>query len=164
MLFLRDGRVVGQRHLGVKAVGQHPLVLVDERVGDPHVPQPQTRQLDQKRVGLRVQSSFHDVDQLDRALLAGVRLEQFLVTGADGPILQLAFDDSQAFLDLLLVHRRTIPAQQEFHDIGRHRILPAVPPHKILADEVAIEGRSRDSVQMVEFHVICHLPLWSVLY
>ena len=86
-----------------------------------------------------------------------LRLEELLLAGADRAVLQLPLDDLQALLDLLLVHRRAVPPEQELHDIGGHRVLPAVPPHEVLANEVAVEGRSRELVQMVEFHVTCHL-------
>ena len=65
-----------------------------------------------------------EVDDLDRAGLAGAGLEQFLLAAADRPVAQLPLDDLQALLDLLLVHAGAVAAQEELADIGGHGVLP----------------------------------------
>ena len=74
-------------------------------------------------------------------MIAGVGLEQLFIAGPNGAILELPLDDGNAFPDLVLVDRGAVAAQQELHDIGWHRVLPAVLAHEILAHEIAIEHR-----------------------
>ena len=83
-----DG-VVGQVDLGVEPAGQHPLVVADQLVLDPHVLQLQAGQGGEVGVGLGVEPGGDDVDDLDRAGFPGAGLEQFLLAAADGAVPQL---------------------------------------------------------------------------
>ena len=149
VLLLGDQGVVLERDLSVEAVGQHPLVVHDDPVGDLDVLQSQTGQLSHVAVVLGVETGADDVDQLDRAILAGLGLEQLLVARADGAALELLLDDLQPFLDLLWVGAGAEATQQELDHVGRDGVLAGVLAHQILADEIAGEGFVRESVEMV---------------
>ena len=97
---LRDDPVVGERDLGIEAVGQHPLIVAHQLIVDADVPQVQARQFRDVAVVLRVQPGAENVDDLDRPCLLGAGLEQLLLARSDSPILELLFDDLQPFGDL----------------------------------------------------------------
>ena len=84
-----------------------------------HVLELQAGQGRQVGVGLGVEPSRDEVDDLDRAALAGAGLEQFLLAAADRPVAELPLDDLQALLDLVLVHAGAVAAQEELADVGR---------------------------------------------
>ena len=155
---LRDDAVVGERDLGVEAVRQHPLVVAHQLVVDADIPQVQARQFGDVAVVLRVQPGAENVDDLDRAGFLGAGLEQFFLAGADGPVLELLFDDLQAFGDLLLVDARAVASKQELDHIGRNRILARVFPHEVLSDEVSVENRCGQLVELIEFYTHASSP------
>ena len=136
--------------LGVEAACQHPVVLVDELVGDVDVAELEAGQLGLVCVGLRVEPRPKQVDDLDLALLPGARLEQLLVAGAHGAFLHRALDDGEALGDLVWVGRGAVPAEQELTDVGRYRILPAELLREILSDEIALEHLGGELVELVE--------------
>ena len=139
-----------ERDLGVEAAGEHPLVLVDELVGDVDVVELEARQLGLVGVGLRVEPRPEQVDDLDPALLAGARLEELLLAGADGALLHRALDDLEALGDLVGIGRRAVAAEQELADVRRHRVLAAELLGQVLADEVALEDLGGELVELVE--------------
>ena len=136
--------------LGVEAAGEHPVVLVDQLVGDVDVAELEAGQLGLVGVGLGVEPGPEQVDDLDPALLAGARLEQLLLAGADGPLLHRALDDRETLGDLVRVGRGAVPAEQELADVGRHRVLAAELLGEVLADEVALEDLGGELVELVE--------------
>ena len=69
--------------------------------------------------------------------------------------LQLLLDDLQALGDLVLVGAGAVAAEQELADVGRHRVLARVLAHEVLADEVAVEDRRGELVEMVEGRCSC---------
>ena len=152
VLLLGNRGIVGQVDLGIEPARQHPLVVADQVVGNAHVLQLQAGQCRQIAVGLGIEASRDDVDDLHRAGFAGTGLEQFLFAAANGPVPKLPFNDAQSFLDFLLVDAGTVAAQQELADIGWHRVLPGELPHQVFADDVAIEPFGGDFIKMVQFH------------
>ena len=136
--------------LGVEAAGEHPVVLVDQLVGDVDVAELEARQLGLVGVGLGVEPGPEQVDDLDPALLAGARLEQLLLAGAHRALLHRALDDREALGDLVRVGRGAVPAEQELADVGRHRVLAAELLGQVLADQVALEHLGRELVELVE--------------
>jgi hypothetical protein len=103
LLLLGDQRIVLERDLGVEAVGQHALVVLDEPVGDLHVGEAEAWELGDVAVVLRVELGPDDVDQLHGTVLACPGLEELLVPGADGPPLELLLDDAEPLFDLFRV-------------------------------------------------------------
>ena len=152
ILLLGNRGVVGQVDLGIEPARQHPLVVADQVVGNAHVLQLQARQCRQVAVGLGIEAGRDNVDDLYRARFAGTGLEQFLFAAANGPVPKLPFNNPQSFLDFLLVDAGTVAAQQEFADVGWHRVLPGEFPHQVFADNVAIEPFGGDFIKMVQFH------------
>ena len=71
---------------------------------------------------------------------AGPRLEDLLLGGADRAPFELVLHDLEAFIDLVLLHARAVPAQQKLDDVGGDRILAGVAPHQVLPHQVAGEG------------------------
>ena len=88
-------------------------------------------------------------------------LEEFLFARPNSPIVELSLDNPEAFFDFLFVHRGAVTAEEKLDDIRRDRILPAVLPDEVLADQVTVEHRGGKLVKMVQFHATGHLQwLW----
>ena len=163
---LVQGRVVLELDLGVEAAGQHPLVMVaDHLIGDPDVLQLQARQGREVGVAADVEPGRDQVDELDRALLPGPRLEQLMGAGAHGPVAELALDDLEALGDLVGVGAGAVAAEQELADVGRDRVLALELEGQVLADDEAVERLGRDLVEALisSFDIVlapspCHRP------
>ena len=154
---LRLDGIVAERHLGVEPVAQHALVVLDDGVRHLHVVQVQARQLGDVAVVLRVQLRADDVDQLDRPVLAGARLEDLLIAGPHRPAPELPLDDGQPLLDLPVVDAGAVAPQQELDHVGRDRVLPRVAPHQVLAHQVAGEGVRGQRVQAIHRDRLVHV-------
>ena len=156
--FLSDDTIVGERDFGIEAVGQHSLVFAYVLVIDTDIPQIQTGKFRDIAVVLRVQAGAENVDDLDRSRLLCPGLEQLLFARADGPVLELLFDDLQAFGDLALVDAGAVASEEEFDHIGRHRVLARVFPHEVLPHEIPVEDRCGEIIELVEFHTHAFSP------
>src|SRR5690606_1522245 len=64
-LFLSDDAVVGQRNLGIKAVGQHSLIFAHKLIVDANIPQSQAGQLRDIAVVLRIEPRANDINNPD---------------------------------------------------------------------------------------------------
>ena len=155
---LRDDPVVGERDLGIEAVGQHPLIVAHQLIVDADIPQVQAREFGDVAIILRIEPGANNVDDLDRSRLLGAGLEQFLFAGSDRPILELLFDDLQPFGDFVFVDAGAVASKQELDDIGRNRILTRVFPDEVLADEVSVEDRCSQLVELIEFNAHASSP------
>ena len=108
----RDGSVISQRYFGIEAIGEHPLVIVNETIIDPHILQRETRQLSEEAIVLWIESGSDEVYQLDRAFLSRSGFEEFLFARSHRAILKLSLHDFEAFLDLRFVHRGAVASQR----------------------------------------------------
>jgi predicted P-loop ATPase len=100
----------------------------------------QARQFRDVAVVPDVQAGANEIDQFHRSLLFRPSFEEFLFARADGAVPKLLLHDLQPFGDLLFIRAGTVAPQQEFHNVGRHRILAGILPHQILPNKIAVEG------------------------
>ena len=149
---LGDGGVVLELDLGVEAAGEHALVVAHEVVADAHVLELQAGQGGEVAVATGIEARGDEIDELDRAPLAGARLEELLLAGADGAVLELALDDLEALGDLLLVGARAVAPQEELADVRGDRVLALELERQVLAHDAAGEGLGGEAVERVELH------------
>src|SRR6266478_6145965 len=141
--------VVSKRDLGKEDIGQHPFIVAHRLIVDTHIPQVRARQFRDVTIVLGIKPGAEDIDDPDRSRLLGARLEQLLLASSYSPILELLFDDLQPFSDLAFVDAGTVSSKQELDDIGRNRILPRVFSDEVLADEVSVEYRRSQLIELI---------------
>ena len=124
-------------------------MFLDHLGRDAHIVQAQAGQASHIRVALGIQPGGDDVDDFDRALLAGSGLEKLFLAGLDRARTELALNNFQTFLNFSLVGGGAITPQQELDDIGRHRILAAEGAHQVFAHHIAFKRSGCLAVQVI---------------
>jgi hypothetical protein len=125
-----------------------------DAIGNEDISEADAWQFAEITVVLGIKAGLDDIDQADRALLAGTGLEELFVARPDGAALELAFYQRKALLDFFLVRAGAVTTEEELHDVGRERVGLRVLAHKVLADEVALEGGGGDIVYGVHVCVV----------
>ena len=158
ILLLRDHAVEAERDLGIEAVDENALVLLDHAVGDANVLQCKARKFGDVAGVLGVQAGPDGVDQAHGAFAVGLVLENFFLSGANAAVFQLPLDDIKAFLDFVLVGRRAVATEQELDDVGRHWVGLGVFPHQILAHDEAFKGLGAEVIQAIQLQTHARSP------
>ena len=160
-LFLRDDAVVAQGHLGVKPIGEHAFIFPNQFVVDADITEIDTRKFDEVAVVLCGEPGFYYVDDPNRPDLSRPRFEEFLFAGPNRSILQLLFNNLESLGDLLLIDAGTVAAKQEFDYVSGDRVLVRIPSDKVFSDQISVEYRCCEFIQMIEFH--CHVSSPTVV-
>jgi hypothetical protein len=134
---------------GVEAIGEHALVGAHQLVVDLGVLDGEAGHLSHVGIAAGVESSSHDVDDLDAALIPRSCLEQLLLAGAHCSPLELLLDDLETFFDFGRIGAGAVAAQQELHHVGGHWVLAGVLADQVLADQEAIKGLGAELVELV---------------
>src|ERR1017187_3661815 len=124
---------------------------MNQVIANPDVAEAQAGQLGDVAVILGVQAGLDNINEFDGPRVPSPRLEEFLLTSSDSSVLELLFDNGEAFADLLLIDAGAVPAQQELYNVRGYGILPRVRAHEVLPDQVSVIDRRCQPIEGVQF-------------
>ena len=112
-------------------------MLVDEFAANAHIRQAQARQAGHV-LALVVHARRHEVDDFHLTCFKRLGLEKFFLAGTHRAGLELALNDLQPFVDLLLISTGAIAPKHELDHIGRYRKLPTEGADQVFPDQIPV--------------------------